>query len=501
MPNTIRESNSVNDFIVKNRIRVNGYLNNALLFFIITGPAIALGIKTDFFPDIKYSTCFIISAGVAALAIIHKILLIKLPKSIVTSVFALTALDAIIVYMSYSHVSILLTWFLVPLLSLLFVDKMIYFYSTALNYALMFAATYFTAPYHAALNSKYENSLDFFLDRIGGFTIETLIMFAAGYTIAKLVKDYFGTLFMQYETIKSHEEDMGEKLELLNSMVEIYDNVNLINFIDNTEMPLRDPEKKKRGIDMTAQTHTIMNQRIKDQVMPDQLDAFLTFTNIKTVRARLSHKKLISADFIDVVSGWFRAQYITVDSTLDGIPNKVIYTTRNVDEEKQREEHLIRLSMTDEMTRLYNRRCYEEDLEEYRLKGAPEDLVIFSIDVNGLKTVNDTKGHAAGDELIKGAADCLALSVRNFGKVYRTGGDEFMAIVSVKNPESIREEIKKKASEWHGMHTEEMTMSIGYAQAQSHKSASIDDLERIADADMYSEKEKFYKERGIDRRR
>lgn len=76
-----------------------------------------------------------------------------------------------------------------------------------------------------------------------------------------------------------------------------------------------------------------------------------------------------------------------------------------------------------------------------------------------------------------------------------------MAIVSVKNPDSIREEIKKKASEWHGMHTEEMTMSIGYAQAQSHKSASIDDLERIADADMYSEKEKFYKERGIDRRR
>ena len=133
MPNTIRESNSVNDFIVKNRIRVNGYLNHALLFFIITGPAIALGIKTNFFPDIKYSTCFIISAVIAALTIIHRILLKKLPTSIITSVFALTALDAIIVYMSYSHVSILLTWFLVPLLSLLFVDKMIYFYSEILR--------------------------------------------------------------------------------------------------------------------------------------------------------------------------------------------------------------------------------------------------------------------------------------------------------------------------------------------------------------------------------
>ena len=204
MENGIKENNSISNFIVKNRIRVNGYLNTALLFFIITGPAIALGIKTDFFPDINYTTCIIISAVIAVLAAIHKILLKKIPQSIFTSVFALTALDAIIVYMACSHVNIHLTWFLVPLLSLLFVDNMIYFYSTALNYALMFVATFFTAPYQAALNSRYENSLDFFFDRIGGFTIETLIMFAAGYTIARLAKDYFGTLFMQYETIKSH---------------------------------------------------------------------------------------------------------------------------------------------------------------------------------------------------------------------------------------------------------------------------------------------------------
>lgn len=109
MASAIRESKSISDFIVKNRIRVNGYLNRALFFFIIAGPAIALGIKTDFFPDIKYSTCMIISGVVAALAIAHKILLKKLPQSIVTSVFALTALDAIIVYMSCSHVNILLT--------------------------------------------------------------------------------------------------------------------------------------------------------------------------------------------------------------------------------------------------------------------------------------------------------------------------------------------------------------------------------------------------------
>lgn len=178
---------------------------------------------------------------------------------------------------------------------------------------------------------------------------------------------------------------MKEKMEILDSMAEIYDNVNLIDFINNAEMSIRDKEQKKHGIDLRMQTHTLMNQEIKNKVMPDQLDDFMTFTDIKTVRSRLSHKKLINADFIDVVLGWFRAQYITVDATLDGIPNVVIFTTRNVDDEKRREEHLIRLSLTDELTRLYNRRCYEEDLGEFRRQGLNEKFVLFSIDVNGLK--------------------------------------------------------------------------------------------------------------------
>jgi diguanylate cyclase (GGDEF)-like protein len=235
--------------------------------------------------------------------------------------------------------------------------------------------------------------------------------------------------------------------------------------------------------------------------MPDQLDEFLKFTDIRTVRARLTGKKIISADFIDVVKGWFRAQYITVDSTSDRIPNTVIYTTRNVDEEKRREEHLIRLSLTDEMTRLYNRRCYDEDLEEYKLKGLGDGFVLFSVDVNGLKKVNDQKGHAAGDERIKGAADCLALAVRNKGKVYRTGGDEFIAIVHTDEPETIFSEIRSHAGAWHGVYSDTMTMSVGYASKKDEPDAEIDELERIADARMYEDKERYYRENGIDRRR
>ncbi|MCR5596381.1 MAG: diguanylate cyclase [Lachnospiraceae bacterium] len=494
-------STEYGEFLINNRANVNRYLNLVLWFFAVTGPAIAAGVYFGTFKDISYTTCISISVIVVLMAGIHRFLLIKFPKSTGTCLFALTALNVLIMYMAYSHVSIYLTWFLVPLLSLLFCDMFMFFYAIVMNYILMFITTWTTASYDVTFSAQYKDKLAFFANRMGGFTIEMIIMGAAGYIIAKLIISYFKNIFSQYKTITEQENSMNEKMKLLDSMAEIYDNVNLIDFVNNTETSLRDDEHKTHGIDMSAQTHTLMVQKIKNQVMPDQLDAFMTFTNLKTIRSRLAQKKILSADFIDVVTGWFRAQYITVDSTLDGIPNVVIYTTRNVDEEKRREENLIRISLTDDMTRLYNRRCYDEDLIEIRKDALSEEFVLFSVDVNGLKTVNDTKGHIAGDELIKGAADCLALSVGSKGKVYRTGGDEFMAIVYSSDPEELRRSILDKAKEWHGIYSDEMTMSVGYASHKDNPAASVDDLEHMSDKDMYLEKEKFYKERGIERRK
>lgn len=487
-------------FIGNNRIKINHYLNKVMWFFIITGPALALGIRSGIFDEVSYITCIHISLFVLALSLIHMILLKRMPDSVATSIFALTALDLVIVYMAYSHIGIYLTWFLIPLLSLLFCDWFIYFYAVTLNYILMFATTWMTAPYNAMFRTDHSGTVSYFAETIGGFTIETLIMVASGYIILKLTTDYYAELFSRNTIIIDQQNSMKEKMEILDSMAEIYDNVNLIDFTDNTEMSLRDPDQIKHVIDTPTQTHTLMNQKIMKRVMPDQLEEFLKFTNITTVRSRLTHKKLISADFIDIVSGWFRAQYITVDASADGVPNVVIYTIRNVDDEKRREEHLIRISMTDEMTRIFNRRCYEEDLIEYRRNPMSDDFVLFSVDVNDLKMTNDTKGHAAGDEIIKGAADCLTLSVGNNGKAYRIGGDEFIAVVHTDDPEDLRKRIHETAAEWHGIYSSQITVAVGFAAHKDHPDADIDKLERIADSEMYAEKEMYYKEHGIDRR-
>lgn len=55
------------------------------------------------------------------------------------------------------------------------------------------------------------------------------------------------------------------------------------------------------------------------------------------------------------------------------------------------------------------------------------EITVIMMDVNGLKTVNDSCGHMAGDELIIGAAKCIQTSMGEYGKVYRVGGDEFYA--------------------------------------------------------------------------
>ncbi len=299
---------------------------------------------------------------------------------------------------------------------------------------------------------------------------------------------------------KAKDSEVQSKMNVLQSIADIYDKVNLIDFTDNTEMSVRDKQHIKHNLDMSEHTHTIMSRKIRERIMPDQLQNFIVFTDISTVRQRLVGRKLISDDFIDVVDGWFRAQYIPVETDENGVPYKIVFTTRNVDDEKRREERLIRIAMTDELTRLFNRRSYEEDLEQYRQQGLPKDFVMLSADVNGLKKVNDTVGHAGGDELIKGAAECLLLGIGSRGKVYRTGGDEFAAILHTDDPEGVCRDINSKISNWYGRYTHEMSISMGYAALSENEGLNIDELEKKADDEMYLSKARYYEKKGIDRR-
>ncbi len=93
---------------------------------------------------------------------------------------------------------------------------------------------------------------------------------------------------------------------------------------------------------------------------------------------------------------------------------------------------LLHMSVTDVMTGCYNRRAYEDRIRELSSQDIDDDLVYISADLNGLKQINDTLGHAAGDELISGATNCLQKGFGRYGSLYRIGCDEFVALIRVK---------------------------------------------------------------------
>ncbi len=157
---------------------------------------------------------------------------------------------------------------------------------------------------------------------------------------------------------------------------------------------------------------------------------------------------------------------------------------------------------TDAMTGFFNRRAYEDDLVALQEPPYEKNLVYASIDLNGLKAANDTYGHEAGDELIRGAAQCLRLCMGNYGKIYRVGGDEFAAILMC-NPsqmERIHDDLRQIVESWSSEHGKPLAMACGCARAEDHAELSVFELAKVADSQMYEAKAKFYRESGIDRR-
>ena len=89
------------------------------------------------------------------------------------------------------------------------------------------------------------------------------------------------------------------------------------------------------------------------------------------------------------------------------------------------------LALRDQVTALYNRHCFEEQLEAAvaRSKRSGETLALLVIDLDGLKRINDLGGHQAGDEALRAAADALRGSCRLGDVPCRLGGDEFAVIL------------------------------------------------------------------------
>lgn len=170
----------------------------------------------------------------------------------------------------------------------------------------------------------------------------------------------------------------------------------------------------------------------------------------------------------------------------------VLIQSRLISEAEMRNRIESEVSRTDVMTNLPNRRAYSEFIDDLT---APVCCGVLFFDVNGLKKVNDTQGHAAGDNLIITFAGLLREKLTTTD-IFRISGDEFVAIYLGDNMRVIfeKEKIAVKTA---------ISNNNNIAAMGSSFEESIDIVKLITEAeiDMYEDKHEYYVSNGIDRRR
>lgn len=137
-----------------------------------------------------------------------------------------------------------------------------------------------------------------------------------------------------------------------------------------------------------------------------------------------------------------------------------------------------RLALTDDLTRVGNRRRLFRDLGDAFERGAGAHLALF--DLNGFKALNDSQGHAAGDALLAEFGSRLREAVAGVGSAYRLGGDEFCVLVDANAHDAL-------ARAGAALHSGGVTASTGAVVLGIEASSPTQAL-RLADARMYADK-------------
>jgi diguanylate cyclase (GGDEF)-like protein/PAS domain S-box-containing protein len=171
--------------------------------------------------------------------------------------------------------------------------------------------------------------------------------------------------------------------------------------------------------------------------------------------------------------------------------NGALIMITDITERKKAEEQLKYMSLRDPLTGLYNRAYFEEGmrhLESYRFA----QVGIIICDVDGLKLINDTLGHNAGDSILMVAANIIKECFRAGDVLARIGGDEF-AVLLLNNETTVIEtachRMRRAISQHNASHSElPLSLSVGFA-VSTGKSISMNSLYKEADYNMYKEKQ------------
>lgn len=234
-----------------------------------------------------------------------------------------------------------------------------------------------------------------------------------------------------------------------------------------------------------------MNESMEEALTPDSIA--LAKDIIGRILNDLKNSQKSKTYTYEIQQPCKKGNTIWVEESIKGRYNsdgeiEVLGISRNIDERKKQQEELKYLSFHDHLTGLYNRRYYEEELKRLDTeRNLPMTIVVA--DINGLKLINDSFGHAKGDELLKKAAEEMKKVCRDDDIVARLGGDEFVILLPKTDTFAAEGIIKriKDTSLSEKADTIEISISFGY-ETKLYKEENIQEILKKAEDQMYRHK-------------
>jgi diguanylate cyclase (GGDEF)-like protein/PAS domain S-box-containing protein len=230
------------------------------------------------------------------------------------------------------------------------------------------------------------------------------------------------------------------------------------------------------------------------RIHPDDRDKVLNEFN------SISKKNTIVTDYrwqcADGSYNWFRDQAVLIRGE-KGEPVEIVGAMLDITDRKRTEEALRSLSLSDELTGLYNRRGFFT-LAEQQLRIAnrmKKRMLLLFADLDGLKWINDSMGHNEGDLALVEVSDILKKTFRESDFVARIGGDEFV-VLAMETEEVTAEVLRRRLEENLKAHNTSrnrrynLSISAGISRCDPENRCSIDELISRADRSMYRHKRK-----------
>lgn len=312
---------------------------------------------------------------------------------------------------------------------------------------------------------------------------------------------YFLSCYLIHIFIVAKDRQQADMAMIFHSISKTYYSMHLIDLeLDRATRYIESPILSSL-IQEAKSAQEMINRVMIGTTNDDYRALLLDFVNLSTLSERMAGKSTISCEFIGRNYGWTRISFVSIDREGNHQKQVMVYT-QIIDSSKRHEIDLIFKSNNDELTRLFNRYAYENEIKKLPSTEGDDSLVFVAMDINGLKQVNDTFGHAAGDELIIGAAECMKRCFTPYGKIFRIGGDEFFAIINA-SPEQLTALLRDFDDcilTWHGKMIDSLSVSYGYTTRTDVADGNIREMIKLADERMYRNKSEYYRKKGVDRR-